>query len=225
MRTEHVRRDRLLRQLQNLLTSIYDVPQCHDVAQFVITDPSQWAPEWPVRVSDEALLVSEDARGMALGLYLEPQLLERLSRSNPHTRLNGGNLADYWTALEGVSHFVYLSWRASHDRPVSMHELELQAEVDKFVCSAWLLRAQDPNRFPAELHRVLFERARVDADLAGTRVGLYQRANRNAARFCRRIARSLYSRSAAARALVMTELRRFYRLSNAGKLHYIECQT
>ena len=77
-----------------------------------------------------------------------------------------GNLADYWTALEGVSHFMYLAWNAGHDRAVSLLELELQAEIDKYVASWWLLREQDPARFPAELHRLLFERTQIDAQLA-----------------------------------------------------------
>ncbi len=49
-----------------------------------------------------------------------------------------------WTALEGVSHFVYLAWNAGHDKPVSLLELEMQAEVDKYVGSYWLMRRQLP---------------------------------------------------------------------------------
>ena len=36
-------------------------------------------------------------------------------------------------ALEGVSHFLYLIWNASFDRSVTLLEMELQAEIDKFV--------------------------------------------------------------------------------------------
>jgi hypothetical protein len=122
-----------------------------------------------------------------------------------------------------VSHFVYLAWNADHDRPVSLLELELQAEIDKYVASFWLLRAQQPRRFPAELHRVLFEHCRVDQQLAGDRIGLYRRANQYAARFCRRLGRLLQPAGAQAQSRVTAELRRFYRLSNAMKLRHIEC--
>jgi hypothetical protein len=212
----------VLRQLQDLLAGIYDVPLPHDVAHFLMTDRSALPPEHRASETDEQLLVAEEHDGIALGLFLEPEVLARLSAANPLESLHGGNLADYWTALEGVSHFVYLAWNAGHDRPVSLHELELQAEVDKYVCSLWLLRAQDPTRFPAELHRVLFERARVDAGLAGERVDLYHRANRHAARFCQRLARLLRPRGALALRAATAELRRFYRLTNAGKLRHIE---
>jgi hypothetical protein len=92
------------------------------------------------------------------------------------------------------------------------------------VCSMLLLRAQDPTRFPAEVHRVLFERARLSAPLAGERLGLYRRANQYAARFCARLGRMLRPAGAQAQARVTAELRRFYRLTSAMKLRHIECR-
>ena len=83
--------------------------------------------------------------------------------------LNEENVADYWTALEGVSHFLYFAWNAGHDKTVSLLELELQAEIDKYVASYLLLKRQFPDRFPAELMRLLFERTRIDPQLANGR--------------------------------------------------------
>ena len=131
-----------------------------------------------------------------------------------------GNVADYWTALEGVSHFLYLAWNAGHDKPVSLLELEMQAEVDKYVASYWLLRRQFPERFPAELLRLLFERTRIDPELADGREDLYREATRYAQRFCRKLERSL--RNSPSPGEVLAELRRFYRLTNARKVAHIE---
>jgi hypothetical protein len=162
-----------------------------------------------------------------MSLYLDPALLQRLAREDPLTRLHAGNVADCWTALEGVSHFLYLAWNAGHDRPVSLLELEMQAEVDKYVASYWLLRRQFPGRFPAELRRVLFERTRVDPSLTQARAGLYREASRYAEKFCRRLEQTL-SRAQGRQAHgggeseVLAELRRFYRLSNARKRAHIE---
>lgn len=213
----------VVRDLQGLLERIYDVPLAHDVAQFLLTDRTALPAEFRARATDEQLLVVQDGTEITLGLYLEPAVLARLAAADPHHALNGGNLADYWTALEGVSHFVYLAWNAGHDRAVSLMELELQAEVDKYVCSVQLLRTQDPTRFPAELHRVLFETARVDGELAGERSGLYRRANHYAARFCKHLSQLLRPMSAQAQARARCELRRFYRLTSAMKLRHIEC--
>ena len=211
----------VVRDLQTVLERTYDVPLAHDVAHFLLTDRNALPAQ--ARATDEQLLVAQDGAGVALGLFLDPAVLARLAMANPLDALDGANLADYWTALEGVSHFVYLAWNAGHDRPVSLMELELQAEVDKYVCSVQLLRAQDPTRFPAELHRVLFETARVDAGRTGERTGLYRRANRYAARFCRHLSQLLRPQGAQAQARARTELRRFYRLTSAMKLRHIEC--
>jgi hypothetical protein len=213
----------VVQELQGLLEGIYDVPLAHDVEQFLLTDRSSLPKELAGRNTDEQLLVAEEAGEMTLGLFLEPSVLAHLADANPLDALNGDNLADYWTALEGVSHFVYLAWNASHDRPVGLLELELQAEVDKYVCSVQLLRAQDPARFPAEVHRVLFETARVEPALAGERAGMYRCANRYAARFCRHLGRLLRPMGEQAQARVRRELRRFYRLSSTMKMRHIEC--
>ena len=105
-----------------------------------------------------------------------------------------------------------------------MLELELQAEVDKYVLSVWLLREQGRGRFPRELHRALFERARIDAVAAAGRIGLYQLASSYAARFCRRVGANLSRRRHGVGREALAELRRFYRWGNARKLRHIEDQ-
>jgi len=212
----------VLQALQKLLGGIYDVPLTHDVAEFLVTDRSRLPPALGANDADEQVLVAEDGGTLWVSLYLEPGVLRRLASSDPLEALHAGNIADYWTALEGVSHFIYLARNAVYDRPVTLLELELQAEVDKYVSSLWLLREQNPRRFPVELHHLLFERARVDAVLAGERIGLYRRANFYAARFCRRLAHTLRSTGSAAHAEAVAELRRFYRLGRERKLQHIE---
>lgn len=211
-----------LQALQNLLAGIYDVPLTHDVDAFLLTDRGRLPPTLRASGGDEQVLVAEDSGTLWVSLFLEPAVMQRLASANPLEALHAGNLADYWTALEGVSHFVCLAWHASYDRSVTLLELELQGEIDKYVSSLWLLREQDPNRFPAELHPLLFERARVDALLAGDRIGLYREANYYAARFCRRLAHTLRPSGPAARAAAIAELRRFYRLSRNRKFQHIE---
>jgi hypothetical protein len=217
----------ILRRLQDLIGSIYDVSITHDVYDFLVTDRKQL----PTAArngtpTDEELIVAQLADGtggeLAMSLYLDPLLLERLGRSDPIESLHHGNVADYWTALEGVSHFLYLAWNAGHDKPVSLLELEMQAEVDKYVASYWLMRQQFPDRFPAELLRLLFERTRIDPRLAAGREDLYREASRYAERFCRRLERSLRGARGRSQAEVLAELRRFYRLTNARKLAHIE---
>ncbi|HJS89214.1 MAG TPA: hypothetical protein VJ738_04535 [Steroidobacteraceae bacterium] len=218
----------ILRQLQQLIGSIYDVSIAHDVYDFLVTDRGRLPASVRGRASAEDLIVEQpvpSAEEAAISLYLDPDLLERLRREDPMVRLHDGNVADCWTALEGVSHFLYLAWHAGHDRPVSILELEMQAEVDKYVASYWLLRRQLPSRFPAELRRILFERTRIDPGLAEGREDLYRAASRYAEKFCRRLEQSLRRAGRGTEGEVLSELRRFYRLSNARKLAHIERTT
>lgn len=219
----------LLSGLQELIGTIYDVRIAHDVYDFLVTDRTRLPAHARAGDAEEELLVAEsaDGREVALSLYLDPALLRRLAQADPLTRLHEGNVADCLTALEGVSHFIYLAWNASHDKPVSLLELEMQAEVDKYVASHLLLRRQCPGYFPLELRRVLFERARPDPRLSAARAQLYREASRYAERFCRRLEGSLVrtrARSAPAVAdrEVFAELRRFYRLTHARKRAHIE---
>lgn len=217
----------LLSRLQELIGGIYDLPIAHDVYDFLVTDRAALPPGARAGTADEELLVAHcaDAGEVALSLYLDPRLLERLGRADPLECLHGGNLADWLTALEGVSHFVYLTWNAGHDKPVSLLELEMQAEVDKFIASHVLLRRQSPRHFPLELRHLLFARARPDPRLDATRAQLYRSASGYAERFCSHLEHALARTRAPGQTAaqeVLAELRRFYRLTKTRKLAHIE---
>ena len=213
----------ILRQIQELIGGIYDVRLAHDVYDFLVTDRAHLPEAARASPADEQLIVAaEESDSVGVSLYLDPALLERLRRADPIEALHEGNVADYWTALEGVSHFVYFAWNAGHDKPVSLLELELQAEIDKYVASCWLLRRQFPERFPVELMRVLFERTRIDARLAAGRAHIYRSASHYAERFCRRIERTLRTHGIEREQRVLSELRRFYRLTDERKVAHIE---
>ena len=218
----------LLSRLQSLIGGIYDVSIAHDVYDFLVTDRGRLPAAARSGTAEEELIVAQGgADEVAVSLYLDPALLERLTREDPLQRLHAGNVGDWWTALEGVSHFLYLAWNAGHDKPVSLLELEMQAEVDKYVASYWLLRRQFPGHFPAELHRALFARTRIDPRVSAARADLYREASRYAEKFCGRLERTLAHRrsgreSAAGDAEVLAQLRRFYRLSHARKRALID---
>jgi hypothetical protein len=213
----------LLSRLQKLIGGIYDVSVAHDVYDFLVTDRARLPPAARSGTAEEELIVAQGADGadeVGVSLYLDAALLKRLARADPLVQLHAGNVGDLWTVLEGVSHFVYLAWNARHDRPVSLLELELQAEVDKYVASYWLLRRQFPAHFPAELHRVLFARTRVDPRIGAARAALYREASRYAGKFCGRLERTL-ARSRT-ESEVLAQLRRFYRLTHARKCALID---
>ena len=215
----------ILRQLQELIGGIYDVNVGHDVYDFLVTDRANLPAAARGGGTDEQLILAPGGDAVGVSLYLDPALLERLNQANPLEHLSDANVADYWTALEGVSHFLYFAWNAGHDRDVTVLELELQAEIDKYVASYLLLKRQFPERFPAELLRLLFERTRIDAELANGREALYRAASRHAEKFCRYLDRALRTSRTEFQHDVLAELRRVYRLTNARKVAHIECTT
>lgn len=213
---------RALERLETLLTGIYDLDVGCRVEEFLVTDRQSLPGECREAPGEEQLFVSAVDDELCMSLYLDPALLERLEANDPSEGLNGDNVADCWTALEGISHFLCVAHNAGHDRPVSRLTLELQAEIDKYVASFALLRMRHPRRFPAELHSLLFQRARIDPALAGGHESLYRRASRQAARFCARLEPRLRSLCRRNDGAWLRELRRFYRLSDFGKLRHIE---
>jgi hypothetical protein len=208
---------RALERLEALLTGIYDLDIGCRVEDFLVTDRQLLPGACRDAPGDEQLFIAADDDELSISLYLDPALLERLDRRDPSDGLDAGNLADCWTALEGVSHFLCVAHHAEHDRAVSRLVLEMQAEIDKYVASFVLLHRNEPRRFPVELHALLFRHARVDAKLAGAHEPLYRRANRLAASFCRKLEPRLRALCHRHDGGWLSELRRFYRMSDLGK--------
>ena len=119
---------------QALLSDLYALDLAYEVDDFVTTDADlARALDAGGRELDEKLLIAETDGEADVSLYLDPGVLERLGRSDPLERLDADNIEDFWTAFEGVSHFTYYAWNAQREKHVTMLEMELQAEVDKYL--------------------------------------------------------------------------------------------
>jgi hypothetical protein len=212
----------VLRGLQNLLGRLYDVNLPYDVYDFLVTDRRAIGESTNERRAlDEELLLAETADGAGVALYLDPEILSRLEAADPHNALTENNLADYCTALEGVSHFVYSTWGLERDLPVSLLELETQAEVDKYAITVFLLaRQQGGESYPAQVHARLFDRVNFDARLEPEQYERYRTAHRCAAHYCRRLERRFVNRGMLKIEAMVRELRSFYRLRHAAKLRH-----
>jgi hypothetical protein len=206
----------LLQQMQSLIAEINDVPVNHDVCNFLLQHLASQS-----NTDEQVLIAATDdgtELGIELGVYIDPAVLTRLQAHNPFAQLKDGNLADFCTALEGVSHFHYLVWCMERGRPVSLLELELQAEVDKYTVAQWLLMQQTQGYFPHGLHTRMFSQVSFVAELDESSLQRYQEANRHAAYYCQnndqRFLRSRRRRFSQ----WLSELRQFYRCSHHAKL-------
>jgi hypothetical protein len=213
----------LVRELQALIATLYDVPVEHDVGDFLITSAAHAAAlqgHSGVPPTDEQLLIAEGEDGVELGLYVDSAVLGRLGEHCPLRELSEVILADYCTALVGVSHFHYFAWSAQCSREVSLLELELQAEVDKYASALRLMLAQREGRFPAELFHRLFERVSFLPHLGAEDRHRYAEAHRFAARFCRRLEERFLRPRRARPEAMLAQLRSFYRLGRHAKLRH-----
>jgi hypothetical protein len=202
-----------LSRVQRGLESLYRVDTGVEVEDFVIGGDAR-DELVPRRRSREQLLVCEDSGEMSLALFIDPSVLANLATHDPGRRLGDHNLGDFLLAVEGVSHFIYAICCARADRAVTQLELELQAEVDKYVTC---LLATDPEaETSAALRRRLFAECEYDADLDRDEHARYRAANDNALRY----ATYLEETFVASRRIpeMLGELRRFYRLGLAAKL-------
>jgi hypothetical protein len=150
----------------------------------------------------EALLVRETDDGLEMALRV-PQLVGE------------AELDPLCQIIEGVSHFVYLADRASAEREATQLEMELQAEVDKYVVLAASMAKLDVGT-SGVLRAKLYERVAFQ-HAAGSELGeRYRMANDLAGRFVRR----LEQRFLATRRYqeLRAELRRFYRMGQEEKL-------
>lgn len=209
--------------MQNCLMDLYGLDLGYDINDFLITDQVlAGALGGTRRCLDEELLIAEHEGEAAVSLYLHEDLLKRLEDKDPTTLLNHENLADFWTAFEGVSHFTYFVFKASSDQCVTLLEMELQAEVDKFVVTTLLLRQQGEIP-PSNLHQCLFDLPKLDSRLSPIEYERYERANHYAGRYCRRLWPAL--RRANWAEDVQRELRRFYRLPRPEKIGHIQASS
>lgn len=210
----------MLAPFQRQLERIYEVEIPHSVDDFLITDREilkdiQGEDTRDDPDIDEKLLVVQDGDNLDISLYISDDVMARLADDDPESRLHEGNIADFCTAMEGVSHFLYLVWNASYERGVSLMELEMQAEIDKYVSTAFLFSQQDGGRVPPSLHGWLFDQPEYDASLDQESLERYQDANYYAGKYCARLERRYLGRNG--RMGLFSDLRRLYRLTHNAK--------
>jgi hypothetical protein len=207
----------ILRHLQRILEELHAVRVDLDVRSYVVDEETRRALPG-ARQLPEQLFVCEAADRVELALFIDPRVLENLERDHPQRCLHAGNLESYCIAIEGVSHFILVAWRAQRQWPITALELEIQAEVDKFV-SAWqLLADQGQSRHVAAqlLRRWLFRSYSLQEDVPPEEGCRYHVASQVAERFCSRLARRFGRDSDHRR--IQRQVREFYRRGLSDKL-------
>lgn len=185
-----------MQRIQLSLEQFYGLDASPDVREFVRQRDDDGREELLVRQTDDDVEVA---------LLLPAALLELGALTSAEQR------DVLMQAYEGVSHFVFLAERVRMGLPTTLLELELQAEVDKFV----LLALEGPGLDAPARHAVcetLFEHVRF-VHQPHTEHGVrYRLANTLAARYVRRLTSRRHARA------WRRELTQFYRAGQTDKI-------
>jgi hypothetical protein len=186
--------------VQRQLEAVYELEPTPSIGPFVRVDPAD---------AREQLLVREQADTVDIIVLLPRASAEAFLSKDAMLELDA-----YLGAIEGISHFIHLADRARTELPTTLLELELQAEVDKFVILSGAPENQNTTDL-VSLHRRLYHEVRFLHPSASEHGQRYRLANDLAARLWSQLIRK--GPAAAHR----DTLKRFYRASQAEKISMV----
>ena len=213
----------VLSELQNELQELNSINVGHDIEDFLIDSSSREALPGAIIGTPEQIFVSQlSSDEMDLAVYIDASILQTLQQHCPSEGLSDANVDAYCVALEGVSHFNLILWRADQSWPISQLELELQAEVDKFVGAGCLLinTGYSPKLAKRIMQKALFENFEWRPGFGEEELGRYRAATLGAKEFVDSL--QLPHRPTEAITFLFEEARMFYRLPLSEKLRYRE---
>lgn len=186
--------------VQRQLEAVYELEPTPSIGPFVRVDPAD---------AREQLLVREQADTVDIIVLLPRASAEAFLSKDAMLELDA-----YLGAIEGISHFIHLADRARTELSTTLLELELQAEVDKFVILSGAPENQNTTDL-VSLHRRLYHEVRFLHPSASEHGERYRLANDLAARLWSQLIRK--GPAAAHR----DTLKRFYRASQAEKISMV----
>ncbi len=211
---EHVQ---FLTILQLTLENYYDINPPYSIGEFVchsaqtnsgIADCKGHSPEM--------LVYRESDTNLDISLFLNPSLLNNIQLHTykqcwPNEIFNCGCIM-----LEGVSHFLYTVHNAHHDRQVSLLDLEIQAEIDKFVFAAL---ATHCGKDIQSLIARLFCDVSYRNGLSDKLLFRYRQANELAFHYCQWLQQNFVLTNT--NKFLLAELGTLYRLNGTAKQEHI----
>lgn len=199
----------LLNTLQGTLQYVYEIDLPHRVADFTTSDPDFARQYGSAHRPMEQLIFRENGDDVDISLYLDDRVVDALTGiEDERSSMNMVCLA-----VEGVSHFVHFCWRSEYKVDLSLLELELQAEVDKYVLLSDLYGGDG-------MHGRLFDRYLYRRGMTGQLLERYRTANRLGAKYCRKLEKEFIQPGNTA--AMLKELRRFCRKTQREKIRSIE---
>ncbi len=214
----------MLNQIQQALEAIYQIDTSCSVEDYLITQED--LSHFPSALEKlhhphEALLVAQQNDTLDVGLMFEKKLLSWACAQRWEDRerylLCDPDLHRLNLLIEGVSHFVYLTWSAAQEKAVTQLEMELQAEVDKFLLMAQPLKSSETTD---RILRHLFQEVEWRHELSCELRTRYEEASRFASRYCDYLRTCFLGLKSYPH--LQQEICSFYRMNQLQKIQHID---
>ncbi len=216
----------LLERLKRLLERTYGMPEMvDDIGRFVVGDRGYrqlYEGGAAVRAgastgSGAKTLIRETDDGVRLSIYYPDALIRCLEANPPERGVRECNVDAFATLIEELDHFLCIAERAVHARELSLFELELHANVSKYLVLARFMAGRagaiGHRRRTWLRHHLLDKEAFCDDDPE------VRGRDRDAAHWAGRF---LDAFGGVERGQRLAILRRFHRAGTAGKLELIQ---
>lgn len=129
----------LLNLIKNSIEKLYKIDSgIKDMSALLISEQTHEDLEsgllGQVKFDDDAKIYYEiDGSDINVALYFSPDFKERYQQHNPLRIMSGESLTVFRTIIEEVDHCVMLGYSSEQGKPFSKLELELQANIDKYI--------------------------------------------------------------------------------------------
>ncbi len=116
----------MIESIQKRIQDIYRLPIFPKVHQYLLS-PAQFHSFSNGLDRPQVIYLDEEADA-SIGVYLGKKVFKSITR-NKHVF----SIQDFCVVAEEVSHFVYLLWSKCNSKKINLLDLEIQAEIDKFL--------------------------------------------------------------------------------------------
>ncbi|MBI2335618.1 MAG: hypothetical protein HYU97_02510 [Deltaproteobacteria bacterium] len=195
---------------QRQIETLYQLPATFNIQNFLLAKSDLkglLTENNPYLHADEVVLTATSDGELEIGVFFSPEILENLEQLNIQQKLN---------LIEGISHFLLIVYKHHSEIPLTQLELELQAEIDKFL----LLTLNQSCPTNPEEALALISRPINLPNLNSNQDQLYRQASEFAKRYCHYLLQKyLHSHSIDP---LLQEIRTFYRLPYFNKIQTIQ---
>jgi hypothetical protein len=190
--------------LQKKIEKIYRLHSCPEALQYMIS-PKQFRKLSKFSDNPQVIYVDE-GQDATMGIYLGPSLFRQIKKKSKIF-----SFQDFCVMAEEISHFIYLIWSKSNEKKINLLDLEVQAEIDKFILASEFFGSKE------EIFEKMFEKFNMRKNLQPEEEERYFTANRLGKKFAIEMLRKKLSISRR-----MNWLRLFYRQTITNRISMIE---